>query len=84
MCNEILIQVITMRYQFRVNTEKLNELINDSGIKRKKIIEWLDVTIPRFYRWMNGETEIPLTAAASIAKMINCSVYDFLEEVEGD
>ena len=71
-----------MRY--RINEKRINELIQQSGLRLGYIVDRLQTSRATFRRWLKGETPFPLLAAVELANMINAKLEDLYEEVDED
>jgi deoxyribodipyrimidine photolyase len=67
---------------YRFNTDGVEQLIHDSGLRRSYIIESLDTSPATFGRWVKGKTPIPLIKAAELADLLNCDIKKLYESVD--
>ncbi|MGI5839321.1 MAG: helix-turn-helix transcriptional regulator [bacterium] len=57
-------------------SKKLAELRNKEGFTQAEIAERLDISIPAYSMYENGQRKIPAGIAMQIAQILGCSVED--------
>ncbi|UOQ93428.1 helix-turn-helix transcriptional regulator [Halobacillus shinanisalinarum] len=61
---------------------KLNEMIEESGLRKKHIAKKLDVNPTTISGWISGKRRIFLEDAVRLANILNCDVNDLYEIVD--
>ncbi|CDO03081.1 hypothetical protein BN988_01581 [Oceanobacillus picturae] len=65
---------------YKINVDRIEELIKESGLKKGYIAKKLDTSITTFRRWLLEETPLPLLKAVELADLLECKVDDFYEK----
>lgn len=55
---------------------KINEMILESGIKKKYIAKKLELDPNTLSRYISGERRIPLETAVELADLLQCKITD--------
>lgn len=69
-----------MQMELKVN---IDYFIKESGLSRKFIAKKMGVSVNQLLAWRKGEYYPPIDKAFLLAEILQCSVYDLFEKVEG-